>query len=138
MLCLGFALSASALEYRTVAVPKAILYDAPSTEAIKTYILNTAYPVEVIVNLGAWIKVRDLQGGLNWVETKNLTTKRTVIVTTKTEIKSAEDSGASSVATVEKDVILALLSTTAKNGWIKVKHRDGLQGYIKVTDVWGF
>lgn len=118
--------------------PKAILYDAPSAEASKTYILPFGYPVEVIVNLGAWIKVRDQLGSLSWVESKNLTNKRTVLVTNKTDIKVAEDAASALVAIVEKDVVLELSAGIAKNGWIKVKHRDGYAGYILASDVWGF
>jgi len=137
LLSLVFSYSAQALEYRSIAAPKAILFDAPSAEATKIYILNQGYPVEVIVNLGAWIKVRDQLGSLSWVEGKNLNSKRTVLVTTKTDIKSAEDSTSALVATVEKDVVLEMLSPIIKNGWVKVKHRDGITGYIQSSAVWG-
>lgn len=137
LFCLGFSLSAHA-EFRSVALPKAILYDAPSAEASKIFILNQDYPVEIIVNLGDWIKVRDQLGGLSWMESKSLTNKRIVLVTTKTDMKVAEDGASALVATVEKDVALELLATTNKNGWIKVKHRDGLTGFVRASDVWGF
>ena len=139
VLSLGFCLTAHALDFRTVLPSKAILYDAPSAEASRVYILSQGYPVEVIVNLGEWVKVRDQQGGLNWIESKNLVNKRTVLVTAdKTEMKIAEDSNSALVATVEKDVVLELLATTNKNGWIKVKHRDGVTGFVQASDVWGF
>ncbi|MES2636354.1 MAG: SH3 domain-containing protein [Pseudomonadota bacterium] len=139
MVLLGLACSfnAAALDFRSITTPKAILYDAPSTEATKLYILGQGYPVEVIVNLGEWIKVRDAMGGLSWVEGKQLSNKRTVLVLTTTEIKSAEDAGSSLVATAEKDVVLELLSSSTKSGWVKVKHRDGLTGYVSSTALWG-
>ena len=113
------------------------MYDAPSAEASKIFILNQGYPVEIIVNLGQWLKVRDQLGGLSWVESKNLASKRTVLVTAKTDIKSAEDSASILVATVEKDVVLELVSPSNKNGWIKVKHRDGVTGFVQASAVWG-
>ncbi|MFM9834833.1 MAG: SH3 domain-containing protein [Methylophilaceae bacterium] len=137
LLCLGFSLSAHA-EFRSVVVAKAVLFDAPSAEASKVFILNQGYPVEIIVNLGQWLKVRDQLGGLSWIESKNLATKRTVVVTTKTDLKATEEAASSLVATVEKDVVLELLSSTNKNGWVKVKHRDGLTGFVQASDVWGF
>jgi SH3-like domain-containing protein len=133
---LVFSLSANALEFRSIAPAKAILYDAPSLEADKLYILSQSYPVELIVNLNNWIKVRDATGSLSWVESKNLSSKRTVIVTTKTDIKLAEDPTSALVATVEKDVVLELV-TDRKNGWLKVKHRDGVTGFVPVGSVWG-
>ena len=137
LLSLVFPLSANALEFRSIAPAKAILYDAPSLEAGKLYILSQSYPVELIVNLNNWVKVRDAAGTLSWVESKSLSSKRTVLVLAKTDIKAAEDTTSALVATVEKDVVLELLPITAKNGWVKVKHRDGVTGFVQVTHLWG-
>ena len=137
LLSLVFSLPANALEFRSIAPAKAILYDAPSLEASKLYILSQSYPVELIVNLNNWVKVRDAAGTLSWVESKSLSSKRTVLVLAKTDIKVAEDTTSALVATVEKDVVLELLPITAKNGWVKVKHRDGVTGFVQVTNLWG-
>jgi SH3-like domain-containing protein len=134
---LAFSLSASALEFRSIAANKAVLYDAPSIEATKLYILGQGYPVEVIVNLGAWLKVRDFLGDLSWVEGKQTSAKRKVLVVAKTDIKLAEDSASALVATVEKDVVLELLPTNNKTGWVKVKHRDGVTGFVQASVLWG-
>ena len=64
LLLLSLALPANALEFRSIAPAKAILYDAPSLEAEKLFIIGQAYPVEMIVNLNNWIKVRDAAGAL--------------------------------------------------------------------------
>ncbi|HSF71486.1 MAG TPA: SH3 domain-containing protein [Methylotenera sp.] len=135
---LAFSFSAQAIEYRSIALAKVITYDAPSREASKLYILGGGYPVEVIVNLGDWIKVRDNQGGLSWVESTSLSSKRTVLVLTKTDIKVAEDATSALVATVEKDVVLELLTGSANSNWVKVKHRDGATGFVQVDKLWGF
>jgi SH3-like domain-containing protein len=130
--------SASALDYRSVAVPKAILYDAPSSAAKKVYLLSQYYPVEVIVNLGGWLKVRDAKGSINWVEVKQLSDKPTVLVTANAEIREAADASSNLLATVEKNVALEVVDTKLNNGWLKVKHRDGLTGYILISSTWGF
>ncbi|MEZ0231746.1 MAG: SH3 domain-containing protein [Methylophilaceae bacterium] len=128
---------ASALEYRAVSVPKAILYDAPSAQGKKLFVVGQGYPVEVIVNLGDWIKVRDRQGGLNWIESKQLTNKRTVIVTAdQAEVRQSGDAAAAIVFRAEKDVVLDLMEPVT-NGWAKVHHRDGLIGYVPASSVWG-
>lgn len=134
-----FTLPAQALEFRSVNVPKAILYDAPSLEASKLFLLTSGYPVEVIVNLGEWIKVRDHFGALSWIQGKQLSAKRTALVMAdQTEIRQLDNEQSPLVATVEKDVVLEVLTPTAKNGWVKVKHKDGLTGYIQATAIWGF
>lgn len=137
VLSLVFSFSAIAVEYRSVATAKAVMYDAPSKEASKLYILGGGYPVEIIVNLGDWLKVRDQLGSLSWVESKSLSAKRMVLTTTTTDIKVSEDANSAMLATVEKDVVLELISTTIKNGWVKVKHRDGITGFVQVASIWG-
>ncbi len=139
LLSLGFsfAMSAQAAEYRSVLPQKAIAYDAPSAASKKIYVMDQGYPVEVIVDLGAWLKVRDQRSGLSWVEGKDLDKKRMVLVTDQTDIKSAESLDAKLLATVEKDVVLELLSPRINKGWVKVKHQDGITGYIQSSAVWG-
>jgi SH3-like domain-containing protein len=128
---------AFALDYRSVAVPRAVLFDAPSAQGKKLFVIGQGYPVEVIVDLGEWLKVRDNQGGLSWIEAKQLASKRTVLVTvSQADIRQSADAASSLVCRVEKDVVLDVLEPAA-NGWVKVKHRDGLVGYIPSTSVWG-
>jgi SH3-like domain-containing protein len=134
-----FPLSAAALEYRSIAVPKAVLYDAPSSSAKKILLLSQYYPVEIIVNLGDWIKVRDAQGSISWVEAKQLSSKHTVMVNiSQAEIRQAADAASVLLATVEKDVALEVIDLKLNNGWLKVKHRDGVAGYILISSTWGF
>lgn len=133
-----FIQTCQALEYRSVAIAKAVMLDGPSANASKLYIVSLGYPVEVIVNLGDWLKVRDSQGGLNWIEAKALATKRTVLVTTNhAEIKQSADASSGLLATVDKDVVLDLFEANPKNSWLKVHHRDGITGFILSTSVWG-
>ena len=130
---------AMALEFKSVAVPKAILYDAPSAAAKKVLLLSQGYPVEVIVNLGEWIKVRDAQGSISWIEAKQLSGKRTVmVIAANAEIRSGTDAASNQLAALEKDVVLEIAETKLTNGWLKVKHRDGITGFILISSVWGF
>lgn len=127
---------AAALEYRSVSVAKATLYDAPSAQGKKTLLLGQGYPVEIIVNLGDWLKVRDAQGTLSWVEAKSLGNKRTVLIRNAADLRQGADAASSLVGRLDKDVVLDVLESPA-NGWVKVKHRDGLTGYVPSSAVWG-
>lgn len=129
---------ALALDYRSVSTPKAVLFDAPSAQAKKIYILSQGYPVEVIVNLGDWLKVRDNLGGLNWIEAKSTSDKRMVLVrVAKAEMKQAANNSAKTIAYVEKDIVLELVSDEKNTGWVQVRHRDGLVGYLPAVALWG-
>jgi len=135
-LLLTMATCASALEFRSVLVPAAVLYDAPSTQARKLYILSQHYPVEVLVTLNKWMKVRDASGTLAWIEIDSLGDKRSVLVrVTEAEIFTQPNSNASLAFKAEQDVALELLAI--EGAWLKVKHRDGATGYIAAKDVWG-
>lgn len=126
----------AAAEFRAVNVPKAIVYDSPSAQSKKLYLLGQGYPVEVIVSLAEWVKVRDQQGGLSWIDAKQLSAKRTLLIVSPVEIKQTPEAAGSVVARIEKDVVVDLLEP-AKNGWVKVKHRDGLVGFVQTSAVWG-
>ena len=129
---------AVALEFRSVGVPKAILYDAPSSSAKKIYLLSQFYPVEVIVNLGDWLKVRDYQGSISWVEAKQLSAKNMVMMINNSEMRQSADTASTIVATLEKGVLLEALPGQAVNGWLKFKHRDGAAGFVPISVTWGF
>jgi SH3-like domain-containing protein len=125
-----------ALDYRSVAVPAAVLYDAPSLRARKLFILNQGYPVEVFVTLDAWVKVRDASGELAWIEAKNLAALRMIMVrVARAEVRRAPEESAPVVFVAEQDVLLEVIDTA--DNWAHVKHRDGSTGYIRITQVWG-
>lgn len=129
--------AAAALDFRSVAAERAILYDAPSLQATKRYIVTKYYPVEVLIALDNMVKVRDAAGELFWIEKKNLSDTRTVVVTApRADIRQTPDKGAPLVFQADKDVALELVEAT-RNGWAKVRHRDGQSGFIAANQVWG-
>ena len=84
VLGLVVAQAASGADFRSVADETAVLYDAPSRAATPLWVVSHDYPLEVIVNLEAWVKVRDQTGTLSWIEKRQLSDKRTVLVVTAT------------------------------------------------------
>jgi SH3-like domain-containing protein len=137
---LAFALitgAAAGAEFRSAAEAAVVLYDAPSSKARKLFIVNRGYPLEVMVQVEGWVKVRDATGALAWAESKMLDASRTVLVRAAAVTirqKPAED--AASVAEVRRDVLLNVVEPAA-GGWIQVKHRDGATGFVRAADVWG-
>lgn len=126
-----------AAEFRSIAENAAVLYDAPSAKAKKLYVIGRSYPVEMIVVVEGWIKIRDASGELAWIESKNLSERRTVMVKTPlADIRQAADDHAPLVFQAEQRVLLDLVELTG-TGWARVAHRDGQSGYIKLSQVWG-
>jgi SH3-like domain-containing protein len=128
---------AAAFEFRSVAENAAVLYDAPSAKSKRLYVVNRGYPLEVVVLVEGWSKVRDVNGELTWIENKHLAEKRTVVVKVPLgQVRERADESASIVLQAQRDVILELLEV-ASGGWLHVRHRDGQAGYIRITQVWG-
>jgi SH3-like domain-containing protein len=129
--------AAGAAEFRSVADNAAVLYDAPSVRAKKLHILGRNYPVEVVVTLEGWTKIRDASGELSWIEAKNLSERRSVMVKVSlADVRQAADDKAPLAFQAEQNVLLDLVGLTG-TGWAQVTHRDGQSGYIKLNRVWG-
>lgn len=135
--CLLAATAASAADYRAVGVPVAVLYDAPSAKARKLYLVRASTPLEVVVKLDGWKKVRDAEGSLAWIEAAQLAEQRTLIVTAaQAELRSAAQPEAPVVATLAKWVLVDWVAVAAP-GWVQVRHRDGATGFMRANQVWG-
>jgi SH3-like domain-containing protein len=130
------ASQALALEYRAVANTAAVLYDAPSAKSGKLYIVNKGYQLELVVTVEGWVKVRDANGSFAWIESKQLTDKRTVMVKVPlAQIRQKADDAAPVSFQAQQSVILELIDVTG--GWVQVRHRDGGTGFVKAQQVWG-
>jgi SH3-like domain-containing protein len=129
--------AAAAFDFKTIGAHSVILYDAPSTRGGKLYIAPSGMPVEVVLSYADWVKVRDVTGDMAWTEAKNLSAKRNVIVrVASAKVRSAPDENAPVVMLAEKNVMLELVDPEAGN-WVRVRHRDGIVGYVKASDIWG-
>lgn len=127
----------AALEYLSMADNAVIMYNAPSLKADKLFVASRHLPVEAIVKVEGWVKVRDSSGSLAWVEQKAVSDKRFVIVIElQADVYQEADANSTLVFQAQKNVILEWLESSI-NGWIKVRHRDGQSGYVKITQVWG-
>lgn len=128
---------AGAADFRSVAESAAVLYDAPSAKAKKLYVVSHGYPVEVVVQVEGWSKVRDASGEMTWIESKLLSEKRTVMVRQPlVPVREAADDNAPVAFQAQQNVLLELLEV-AGGGWLKVRHRDGPSGFIRISQVWG-
>lgn len=125
------------MDFFSISKNAVIMYDAPSKQATKMYVASLHLPVEGVVDVDGWVKVRDYSGGLAWVEKTALSNKRYVIVIAQlADVYQSAALDASLAFQLEKNVVVELLGTSA-TGWVKVRHRDGQTGYIKVNQVWG-
>jgi len=144
-LALCVPVGAAAAEFRSTAEPATVLYDAPSARARPMFVYGREVPVEVLVGVEGWTKVRDASGTIGWMPAKSLSDKRIVVVRNAVaDVRATADESAPVVFRAEKDVILEVTDTAASPGasatpgWVRVRHRDGASGYIRLSQVFGF
>ncbi len=113
------------------------MYDAPSAKAKKIYVASRDYPVEVMVDLEGWVKVRDVAGELVWVEKKALSERRTVLVTAPVADARQAPSEQSPLVFRLQQGVAPELSEVGAAGWAKVRLRDGRAGYVRIGQLWG-
>ncbi|MGH8631876.1 MAG: SH3 domain-containing protein [Burkholderiales bacterium] len=136
ILLAAWPFAALGLEFRSVAEPAVVLYDSPSKDSPKLFVLSRDYPVEVIISTEGWVRVRDDTGAFGWVEAKSLSSRRTVMVRAQSaQARLSPDDKAPAVFKAEQGLVLEFQGLAG--GWAQVRHRDGASGYLKLFELWG-
>lgn len=137
-------IATSAAEFRVTGEQPTVLYDGPSARAKPLFLYGRDVPVEIIVTLEGWSKVRDAGGTIGWIDRKALADKRMLVIRAPVaEVRAAADDNAPLVFRADRDVLLELAesaispTTTATPGWVKVRHRDGATGFVRIAQVFG-
>lgn len=127
----------SAAEFRSIGESAVTMYDAPSVKANMLYVASKYYPVEVIVQVDNWTKVRDVAGDLAWVEKKDLSDTRTVMVTVPlADVRERPEDDAPMVFQARQGVALEIVELGV-GPWAKVRHPDGQTGFVRADQAWG-
>lgn len=128
----------AAAEVRQITEHGTILYDGPSNKSTKQFILGAGVPVEVIVSVAGWVKVRDASGTLGWVEPRQLGPRSNVQVRVPyATVRSQPNESAPVVFSAERDVLLRLAEPAPTSGWVRVTHRDGQSGFVRIESLFG-
>ena len=90
----------------------------------KLYLIKAQTPVEVVVRLEGWFKVRDAEGTLAWIESRQVSERRTLVVTAPiAEIRQTDKPEAPVLAELEKWVAVEFLEP-ASPGWARSPTRS--------------
>jgi len=129
--------TAAAKSFVTIGDEPAIMFDAPSTRANKTFIVNALTPLEVLVKLDKWTKVRDTENAIGWIENAAIGERRHVQVSVASaDVRAMSAANAALVFDAQRAVLLEVTGPIAE-GWLSVRHRDGQAGYVRLSQIWG-
>ena len=144
LIALALPLAATAADFRSTRDPATVLYDAPSARAKPLFVYGRDVPVESLVSVEGWTKVRDASGTIGWMQAKSLADKRMLVVRAPVaDVHATPEDSAPVVFRANRDVLLELAESaaspaaTATPGWVKVRHRDGQTGYVRLAQVFG-
>jgi len=144
LIALALPYGAAAADFRATGDPATVLYDAPSARAKPLYVYGRDVPLESLVSVEGWTKIRDSGGTIGWMQSKSLSGKRMVVVRSPgADVRAAADDSAPLVFRADADVLLEMAepalsaATTTSPGWLKVRHRDGQAGFVRLAQVFG-
>ena len=129
----------SAAEFMSVSSKQAVFHEAPSDSTRKIFIATEGYPVDVLVSLKEWKKIKDHEGKVSWIKAENLSKNRTVLANSdETSFYQQPDISSPILAKVSKNVVLDLIDNSTPEGWIKVYSKAAnLEGYVESKSFWG-
>ena len=139
-LVLGSLLSAAHAEFRQTTDSATVAYEGPSAKATRQFIYSRGTPVEVVVTIEGWVKVRDATGTLAWIERKALGERSNVQVKSAiADVYLSPDVASPILFRADSAVLLQIVTPQPANAgaWTQVRHRDGQTGFVRLDAVFG-
>ncbi|XZG69995.1 SH3 domain-containing protein [Chitinibacteraceae bacterium HSL-7] len=134
--CLLAMPAAQAAEFVSTMRHGALLYPEPKAAAVPQWVLSQGIPLEVVSRQESWLRVRDRTGNIAWLRTADASPVRALEVLRDTSVHIGQDKRSPAVFKASAGLVLTQVEAFP-NGWLRVKHRGGQQGFIRIEDVWG-
>ncbi len=136
---LAFLFTVSVAHSKMMAIngTKVNLRSGPGQNYSVIWELGRGFPLRVLSSKGNWIKVQDYENDTGWVHKKFLDRKAHLIVKKKrVNIRSGPGTRFRIVGKANYGVVFRTLER--KKGWVKVKHENGLTGWVLRSLLWGW
>jgi SH3-like domain-containing protein len=129
--------------YVSVGASVAPMRQGPNSEDPILWKVNKNWPLQIVERTEHWAKVRDCDGSEGWIHESNLSADNYVVVKAVSmnlrEGPGVDKDGnpkAPRRFAAQKGVIFLVLD--AKDGWLKLRHKDGDEGWAGAKQVWGW
>lgn len=132
------ATAANAIHLVSIAGERVNMRSGPGENQAVLWELGEGYPLKVLATKGKWYKVSDFEGDVGWVyrklvnRTPHLIVKKRVV-----NIRSGPGTNYRTIGKANYGVVFKTLKRN-KNGWVQIKHENGLVGWVKRTLLWGW
>jgi SH3-like domain-containing protein len=142
IIVLTFGSGLAKAEMLSIAKDGVNLRSGPGTKYEIKWEYGEGFPLRVVSKKGDWYKVKDFEGDTGWIFKSLLTSGGHMIVKVnkksnkKVNIRSGPGTKFKVVGKAYYGVVFQTLEQ--KNGWAKLKHDTGLEGWIKRSLLWGF
>ena len=105
-LALAVPLGSAAADFRATSEPATVLYDAPSARARPLFVYGRDVPVETLVSVEGWTKIRDAAGTIGWMPAKALSELSRLLQDQDEPVQMTFNAGKTQVLFKLKDVEL--------------------------------
>lgn len=134
--------TASVAEMRSTNGENVTLHTGPNENNSVKCEYGNGFPLEVITQKGKWTQVHDFENDSGWVKTSLLSSNPHVVVKVNKgknkKINIRKGPGPQYDIAGQAYYGVVFEKKEQKNGWLKVKHESGLEGWIDKSLVWGY
>ncbi len=124
-------------EMVSVARPKVNMRSGPGTGYAILWELGYGYPLMVKEKRGNWIKVLDFEGDTGWVY-RSLVSRKAHLIVKKERVNIRSGPGKKYRIVGQANYGVVLRTLKCGKNWVKVKHENGLSGWVKRSLLWGW
>ncbi len=141
-LCLGlvfalFLATSAHAEMVSIAGDKVNMRSGPGEQHAILWEIRKGYPLKIIARQGKWLKVRDFENDTGWVY-KPLVSREAHLVVNRPRVNIRSGPGEKYGLVGKAEYGVVLKTVQRKNGWVKVRHENGLSGWVLRTLLWGW
>ena len=121
----------------SVSAEKVNLRAGPSSKKAILWEYGKGFPLQILATKGNWYKVTDFEKDVGWVFRKLVgRTPHMIVKKKRVNIRSGPGSKYKLIGKANYGVVFKTLEQ--RKGWAKIKHENGLTGWVRRDLVWGW
>jgi SH3-like domain-containing protein len=143
IILLLFSANVVRAEMISIAGAKVNMRSGPGTKYDILWELGRGFPLKVVEKKGPWLKVTDFENDVGWVYRKLTSRSAHLIVKVhkdkkkKVNIRNGPGTKYKVIGQAYYGVVFKTLKR-GSGGWVKVRHENGLTGWVQRSLLWGW